>query len=511
MLLALVLRGWDLTGADLWADEIYTQYRANAPLDDSLESILNSGNQTPVYYMLMRLLPNDTRLDLRLPAFVLGLANVALLIVMVQVLFDDALLGLGAGLLLAVEPIHIILSRTARFYTLLMLLGMIIIWLFLLILRQQDLRQRDDRRLWVAFGVISSVTYITHFTAIGLAVVQAMVLGIMVLRDRDTNMALLRRWIITQVLAVIPLIAWSLTATGYGVNNAYLYGKHYPPLRELPITFGHLLVGYDGRWDWAMLPGLIVAALGLGAGVWWVLRFWVQPRHWRSFERRDLENLFWLMVGVLPIVGLFIVSQGLFGKYKDRYFIAFLPGLLLIFLFGLRRLPRVVGIAALVIAVLSCTYQIIRIYDSGEYERTAWGEAGQYIDQHFEDGDAVFFARWSTWKSFEVPFNGDPRVLEHVSIADEASGKVAVDVPAERLWVVYRIQWEDYHRQNWVEDFDPLGEQVSPMSDWLIAHQDRFISVKELPGIFIYLVDMTGLEPDAPAGSGSATPAGGEG
>ncbi|MCD4687464.1 MAG: glycosyltransferase family 39 protein, partial [Anaerolineae bacterium] len=257
LLIATVLRGWDLTGADLWADEVYTQYRANATLEDSLESILKSGNQTPVYYMLMRLLPNDARLELRLPAFLLGLVNIALLIVMVRSLFDDAWLGLGAGLLLAVHPMHIILSRTARFYTLVMALGMGVSWLFLLILRR-----REDRRLWWAFGIISSIAYVTHFTVIGLAVVQGIVLGMLVLRDRETHMALLRRWIIVQMLAVIPLLIWSFAASQNGVNNAYLYGKHYPPLRELPITFGHLLVGYDGRWDWVMLPGLIVAALG---------------------------------------------------------------------------------------------------------------------------------------------------------------------------------------------------------------------------------------------------------
>ena len=70
---ALVLRTWNLGGASLWTDEALTALRAHAPIQESLASIMATGNKTPVYFWSLRFFPNSTDALLRLPSALLGL------------------------------------------------------------------------------------------------------------------------------------------------------------------------------------------------------------------------------------------------------------------------------------------------------------------------------------------------------------------------------------------------------------------------------------------------------
>src|SRR5690606_21046187 len=135
LLVALLFRAWNLGGVDMWTDEVLTALRARVPLSDALDSILGAGNQAPLYYLMMQVLPHSSDFLLRLPWVLLGLASIALLIGLIDRLYGDRVLALQLGALLAVNPLHVILSRTARFYTLLLLLGLIVMLLFVRILR----------------------------------------------------------------------------------------------------------------------------------------------------------------------------------------------------------------------------------------------------------------------------------------------------------------------------------------------------------------------------------------
>jgi hypothetical protein len=94
--LGLALRVWQLGAPDLWTDEVLSALRARAPLDDALNNILSVGNQAPLYYLGMRLLPHDSALWLRLPAVVLGLVNVVQLALLVEHIYGDRRLALHA-------------------------------------------------------------------------------------------------------------------------------------------------------------------------------------------------------------------------------------------------------------------------------------------------------------------------------------------------------------------------------------------------------------------------------
>nr|MBP8974772.1 hypothetical protein [Anaerolineae bacterium] len=97
MVIGLVLRLWNLGSASLWTDEVLTAIRAQAPFRESLKSIMSSGNQTPVYFLSLRLFPNSTETLLRLPSALFGLLGVALLMAVTLRLYRNPEMALWAG------------------------------------------------------------------------------------------------------------------------------------------------------------------------------------------------------------------------------------------------------------------------------------------------------------------------------------------------------------------------------------------------------------------------------
>src|SRR5690554_1722824 len=71
LLVALLFRAWNLGGVDMWTDEMLTALRARVPLSDALDSILGAGNQAPLYYLMMQVLPHSSDFLLRLPSVLL--------------------------------------------------------------------------------------------------------------------------------------------------------------------------------------------------------------------------------------------------------------------------------------------------------------------------------------------------------------------------------------------------------------------------------------------------------
>lgn len=479
----LALRVWDLAGADLWTDEMLTSLRATVPLPDAIDSILAPGNQLPLYYFMLRVLPNDSELLLRLPSVALGLVSVLLVITGINHLYHDRLLALGVGALLAFNPLHVLLSRTARFYTLLMVLALVNMFVFLLILRG-----RRGRGIWWAFGLSSLGLYLTHYTALALPAVQFLLLFSRPRQHRN----ILVRWTLVQGVAIIPALTWfALAVSRYqgGSGDDDLYRALTPELADIPITFLNMLMGYMGQLEWYMLPGLIAGTVGLLTGAIHLLRA----------SRFSREHFFWLLLAVLPVVVLFVVSITLTPKYKDRYLFIAMPAAGLLFVWGWRRLsPRLMP-AALVVVVMTSLVMSIDVYHSGAYQRTDWDDAADYIQQHAQPTDRLLFSNDTVFETFAHHFDGNGW-LEHTRILLPDTEFVGFEPPAERVWIVYRVQFEDFHTQRWVENFQPLTPGISPLSDWLVPRKSRIESIRVFDGVIVMLVEGRLAPPDRRAG-----------
>lgn len=483
LLVALVLRVWDLPGTDLWSDEVHTLRRIRMPLSDALDSILYAGNQTPFYYLLLRLLPGDSIQTVRATSIAFGLLNIALLSAIVTRFYRSRVLGLALAALLAVNPMHVVLSRTARFYTLLLALSMVVMVCFLLLLSG-----RRGRGLWAAFWASSVALYLLHYTGLALPAAQFVFL----LANRRRFRDVLRVWIPLQITAVLPLLAWYALLALYwftpylnGPSSfSYDYLGQSVQLKDGAISVLYLLTGFDGRWDWLLLPGIVVAAAGVIAGLWDAVRAW---------QSDDRPRSTWALAGVVTFVALFGMALLVGAQYRDRYYAVVLAAVYIVFGLGVRRWAQPVALAALVIAVLTGAYATLTLFRDHEYERSDWSALVNALDVQVAPGDALLVDRELLKDTFAEHYHGDAALLESVVLLEGKVGSstheamMRVEPDAERIWVIYRWRHEEYHRQAW-EYREPLTPRLSPTSDWLLAREARIIDVWQFRGLTLYLV-----------------------
>jgi len=485
LLIGLLLRMWNLGGASLWTDEVLTAIRAQSALDASLDSLFSAGNQTPLYFMSLRLLPADSDMLLRLPSALLGMVGIALLMVAVLRLYGSYDLALAAGLLLSVNPYHVLLSRTARPYALVFALALTISASFLLILRGSR-----TWRLWLAFTLASLLAYITHYTLFALPLTQIILLAIFARSDR----ALLTRWAAAQAIAVIPALIWLALLS----QQTIAVGPEWVPVpaaRDLLLTLWNMTLGYNGVWKWFLAPGVMLVTLGLLSGVLAVVTAW-----WS-----DRENLFWMLLAGLSLAVTYTISATLVSFYVDRYFMMALPAVLLLMLHGFAQWSRWLRLGAIAIVVATAAYTVLFSFHSGDYTRADWHAAADYVETGWRPGDMIVAERENAREAFE-------RYFEHDGVQPGAvvTPLAELDVPASeqaalaprRVWVLYRNPIEDVHRQGAMPAFDPFKRGMSATGDWLSGIRDQVVEMRAFRGVTVLLVELNGSQAQLTAAKG---------
>lgn len=460
---ALILRAWDLGQVDERAGEVLTEERARGSWGDAIRSMAEPRNQGPLYYLMLRALPGGDVTALRIPSVVLGVLAVGLLVVFVAAVFRDRGLALWSGLLLAVSPLHVLLSRLARPYGLLVVLSLLVTATFLALLSG-----RRGAWWWGAFVALSALAYLTHFTALVLVVAQALVLLV-----RRTRRPFWLRWTGAQALALAPLAAWVAYALGQArePSEGSIPG---PTLATVPRAVWNILVGAGidtGAW---MAPAIVLGTVGLAAGVVWGIR------------RRDAGAVTLVALAAAASIPTFIAVLTITTKYSDRYLAVALPAFLILMAAGWTRtgLARV-GVVALAVIVASSAIVSARSTFDDREPGEDWSGAARVVGAGAGAGDLVVFQRSTTRRAFEdaSPTGGDPpfEVIE----LDSAEETIAAERRADEAWVVYRNPIEDFHTGAY-RDFTPLEPGLSEMSDWLIERRARIIDEQVLEGMRIF-------------------------
>lgn len=474
LVVGLVLRVWNLGAASLWTDEAMTAIRAQASFEESLASLLATGNQSPLYFWSLRLVPNTTETLLRLPSALLGLAGVALMMFLIVQLYQDRELALWIGALLAVNPYHVWLSRTARPYSLMFVLAVLSTYFFLMLLRGNR-----SRTMWIGFTLTSIVAYSTHFTAVALPAVQY-VLFAFVLRERH---AMFRRWIASQAVAAVPALVWTYIMLNQPLKVASEWIPD-PELRDIPLSLWNMVLGYDGVFRWHMVPGLMVVTLGVVFGIGQALRE-------RGTQR---NNFYWVLLIVIPLVPVYIMSRFFVSIYVDRYFMVLLPALLVLMAVGLMRYSPQVWRGAMVVVILTGAYTVLFSFYDGSYQRTDWRSAAAYVAEGYRPGDAIVLERDNTEQAFSRYFEAEAQIASrdlqsHVMLMTDTPDPDTLDQSAVRLWVVYRNPNEDVHRMGLMPEFDPFDSSLTPMGEWLSERQEQVIEQRSYNGVRILLID----------------------
>lgn len=469
LLAGFVLRMWNLGGASLWTDEVLTAIRAQAPLDNSLRSIFSAGNQTPFYFMSLRLLPVDSDMLLRLPSALWGIVGIALIMIAAVRLFNSYDLALASGLLLSVNPYHVLLSRTARPYALIFVLALVMSISFLLILRGNR-----SRALWIAFTVSSMLAYITHYTLFALPATQVILLAVFTRNDR----ALLTRWAAAQAVAVVPVLLW-LTLLS---QQTIAIGPEWVPVptpRDLVLTLWNMTLGYNGMWKWYLVPGVMLVSLGLLSGAVTIALQWWAER----------ENLYWLLLAGLTLAVTYTISATIVSFYVDRYFMMALPAVLFVMLYGFMQWPRLLRNGALAIVVGTALYMVLFSFHSGTYTRADWRGVADAVEERWQPGDVIVAERDNVRLAFERYF--EPNEREATADVTLLTGldEQAISAEPRRVWVLYRNPIEDVHRQGTMPAFDPFKRGLSAIGDWLAERRDQVREIQTFRGVTVLLLE----------------------
>lgn len=492
LLVGFGLRIWDLGGPSLWHDEIYTARRAEASLREGLDLTLQSGNQTPLYFASLHVLPVGDDTLLRYPSVLTGVLGIALMMRLIVRFYGNHNLALLVGAGLALNPYHILISRTARPYALLFAVTVAVAYFFLLLVHRQR-----TRWVWTAFTVGSAAAYITHYFAGALPVAQYLLFSFILRRNRR----FFRQWIAAQALAGLPLLGWIVALLRQEELTIGIGWIPTPGLDDIPLSFWNMMAGYDGLIDesglvrWLVVPAFLIGTVGLLAGL---------AAAWRG-RRRDRVALYWGLLLVVPFILMFAVSM-FRPLYVDRYFTVFLPAVILLMLLGLRRVPgRWVSAGLVGVVVITGLANFLVTFEGERIERQGWRRAADYILKERQPGDALLVESPSTLWTFLYYFEDDEMARAWL---DDGSGEA--QQPADqyeravnRIWAI-SIGWtkaagsdQDIHRLGTLPDFDPFDTDQFLIADWLTEHAGRVLHRRDFAGVKVFLLDATGLQDGA--------------
>ncbi len=474
MLSGLLLRIWRLGTASLWTDEVLTAYRAESSFQAAYHSILGAGNQMPFYYLLMRLMPNASEVMMRLPSVLLGMCGISLIMAVVLRLYQNADMALWAGALVAFNPYHLWLSRTARYYTLIFVLSLVVSYCFLRLLRGHS-----SRRLWIVFVLGSLAAYLTHYTTLALGAAQFTVLAITV----HNNRKLFWRWIAAQTVAVIPVVLWLLLLVTQNQPEVASEWVPRPQLLDLPLTLYAMTLGPIDLTDWAFVPGRIVVLIGLFFAPLWVYR------------RMQPEILYWLALFLEPLFLVYLLSVVVVPFYVDRYFMVALPALIILIVQSwTAQTPRTFRWLAFSAVILTGAATINTTFSRDDYIRDDWSHATRYVAQHIQPDDQVVVERDNIEQAFALYYPQTGRPMPPVARLADLPDTAAFEPSTQRVWLIYRNPNEDVHSQVVMPDFDPYEPGRSALGDWLIAHQAQVVAEQRFNGVTVLLLDQGAIQ-----------------
>lgn len=411
--LALALRLVDVQ-ASLWSDEIRTYEGAVLPFFEGV-----THKVYPLYFMLAHaaLYFGDTEALLRLPSVLAGVAGVLALYGLGKAV-HGRVAGLLAALLLAVSPYHIAYSREARFYALLMLGGILLLWALHRALRS------GGRVNWGLVAAATAIATLTHLFAV--APVAVLFLGALVwlLAARHGRRQDKTRRVVALIAALLvglaPFLALSLAKGGLPTNLLDLpqpgqgetAAEAVPPEVSAAPQAGAGSSGSGGRLTlgeyqrflrrfveyqppYALASMVVLGAVGLA---------------WLGWRRRDVAVMAVALIFVCPLP---FFAVGTTHFYASRYFSMALPAILLLVAVGIASIAHGVSgaiarrtrilpgpVTALVVFVLVATlapsvYAGIR----SEYGRRAydpwmgdWKGAAAYMGTYLRSRDVMIFA-----------------------------------------------------------------------------------------------------------------------
>ncbi|MGY6500122.1 MAG: glycosyltransferase family 39 protein [Acidimicrobiales bacterium] len=358
---------------DLWLDEAFTVGATNQLLD----SLYQRSGSMGLYYVLIA--PwKDVSLDpawLRFPSTLFAAAGVGLAVHLARRLFGLRVAVWSAILMVPLWGVTRFAQET-RSYALVMLLT-VVSWV--IVIRLVD--RRDDRRLWVLWGLCSAAAIYSHPLA-GLAAVAQLLALRMSDPDLRTTVRSGAPGLIALGVLLVPMAATFTQEEGAAPDWV-------PPLGRWSISDGlEMLAGPSGIAQLLVFTGLAASSI--------VVWRQAEEAHTTQWARRAMVAWLWV-----PAVALVLISVGE-PMFVGRYLIGSLPAASIVAALAITRVeprvPRLI-LGAAVVALL-VPGQISLHTDHGP----PWREAASLIEDQLDSSErhGILFLADASRPPFEV-------------------------------------------------------------------------------------------------------------
>lgn len=476
----------------LWLDEAITWLIVSAPLKEGLERMLVDAVHPPLHYLILRPVAamNQNEFALRLPSVLFGLVSIPLMYRLGRAVAGapgrERLVGLLAAAFLAINPFHVWFAREARNYELVFLLSLLILYSFHHIIQ--------NGKGWIGFVVASTLAYFTHYLTLLLALVQLIYFS---LTFRESH-RYLRRWVLAQSLAILPLMLWLTALFSQETVGAGIGWIPQPSLLAPLLTLWNFAILYVENELWWGVVGLPFFACALVLGL-------------KARPQRTLLAL-WLFFPCLSI--LFLSKAMGHSFYVDRYFIFSLPAFVVLLARGLDQIRRQwihIGLTAGLLFI--STVATMRLYSAPELAKQDWREAMRIIAMDEQPGDlkvveftlgavpAVYYLSTPESKHRPPPYPEGSYWLAVLNSSGFAPWTDLQPRPGEdplltiqdlyapqRLWLIYLAPASNHQVSSGVP-FDIFSHTDPATVALLRTHRSQMLAQYTLPGISLVLME----------------------
>lgn len=447
-LLAAAFRFYKLGEWSFWIDEIFSINRATIHYGSVGSILLNIPPST--YWVPISILFTSASLhalgitewSARLAPALIGIVSIPILYFPIKNIFDKwtALIAVS---LLAVSPWHIFWSQNARFYTSIMLIYTLALFMFYLGFEK-------DRARYIAFG------FLLFYLAMS-----------------ERIIALFLVPVVVSYLVILWLIP-SIRPKGFNRKNLLII--------SIPVVLGlfvfvisYLFTGsvpFISDFDWFFLyvnytPGRLVGTISFNIGV--TLMAIAGFGGLFLLLQKSRAGILLILSAVIPIVILLPLS--LFMFTEDRYAFITLPSWIVLAAVSVRGLwPKgwdkrmILSIGVLAMLIANAMGDNLLYYRVNQGDRRDWKGAFTLVQERAEETDIVV----AFWPEF------GPYYLDREIVAwDEVTPREIME-GGNRVWFIVDSEtvWGDLTKKAWIENNTELMDVL-----YLRTPQDQNIRI----------------------------------
>lgn len=473
ILLATLLRLPSLGAQSIAFDESYSLVVGQADWPILFQAILSDGVHPPLFYILHKgalALWGTLEFGQRFSAAILSILSVALGYKAGRVILNRRV-GLFAAVLLALNPLHVWLAQEARMYSLfgtLTIVSMMVFWRAI---------HTNRRRDWIALAVVNSIIFVLHYFGFLVPTIQFVFIVLTFRR----NYQRLRPWAVVQVIAIVPLLPWLIATANREVQTFGIGFLVRPTALDLPLTFWNLAIGESSLFWPASVLAITVSGVALINAL----------RPVTSHKEAQLLIELWAL---LPPLITWLVSQRR-SFYADRYLSFTIPGLILLFAFGVTRVTRSAWRVLLMGGLVTASgYGLVATHLDPAFKKDDWRGTASYIMQNEQPGDVVLLYTTHIKFAFGYYYQGNAP-QKPISLNLEDFPIEPLTEGHRRVWVVYPYTRRPTHypmqplMPDGYWDDDPARNPL--LVEWLRARASNVLDYRHFRGIEVWLVDLS--------------------